>query len=229
MKYRAWSGVRSHPNTLTKPPVTTASIRVMLVDDHVIMLEGLVSLLTASGSIDVVASATDGQRAIELFDESKPDVSIVDLRMRPMDGVELTQKLRRLNPKARVIMLTTYDTDEDIFRGFQAGIATYIRKDTDAANLINAVHAVHAGQRIIDPQIAAKLAEHVAGDSLTARQDEVLQLVAEGKSNQEIGEQIHITEGTVKAHIREILRKLGARDRTQAVSFALRRGIVRHS
>ena len=201
-------------------------IRVLLVDDHQIMLEGLAVLLEASGDIEVVGMACNGATALTLFDELRPDVSIVDLRMRPMNGVEVTEAIRRRVPDARVILLTTYDTDEEIFQGFRAGIATYLLKDIDSGRLLAAIRSVHGGERIIQPGIAVKLAEHVASDALTPRQEEVLRLLAEGKSNLEIADSIFISEGTVKAHVRAILRKLGARDRTQAIMVAMRRGLV---
>lgn len=201
-------------------------IRVMLVDDHQLVLDGLAALLSLSDEISVVGTAHDGLGALQLFERHSPDVSVVDLRMRPMDGVELTTRIRSRVPDARIILLTTYDTDEEIFRGFRAGIATYLLKDIDSAHLIDVIRAVHAGQRMIEPSIALKLAEHVAADGLTARQQEVLRLVADGKSNQEIADTIFVSEGTVKAHMRVILRKLGARDRAQAISVALKRGLV---
>lgn len=204
-----------------------APIRVMLVDDHRIMIEGLTMLLSGSGDIEVVAQALDGDTALALFDEVRPDVCIVDLRMRPIDGVQLTEMIRKRAPDAKVILLTTYDTDEEIFRGFRAGIATYLLKDIDSDGLLAAIRGVHAGRRIIEPKIALKLAEHVAADALTPRQDEVLRLLSQGKSNLEIAETIFISEGTVKAHVRAILRKLGARDRTQAITVAIKRGLVR--
>jgi len=202
-------------------------IRVMLVDDHRIMLEGLAVLLGSAGDIEVVAQASDGATALALFETARPDVSIVDLRMRPMNGVELTEAMRRLVPDAKVILLTTYDTDAEIFLGFRAGIATYLLKDIDSVHLLASIRSVAAGERIIPPEIAVKLAEHIAADNLTPRQDEVLRHVAEGKSNLEIAETIFISEGTVKAHVRAILRKLGARDRTQAMMIAMKRGLVR--
>jgi len=199
----------------------------MLVDDHRIMLEGLAVLLGSAGDIEVVAQASDGATALALFETARPDVSIVDLRMRPMNGVELTEAMRRLVPDAKVILLTTYDTDAEIFLGFRAGIATYLLKDIDSVHLLASIRSVAAGERIIPPEIAVKLAEHIAADNLTPRQDEVLRHVAEGKSNLEIAETIFISEGTVKAHVRAILRKLGARDRTQAMMIAMKRGLVR--
>lgn len=202
-------------------------VRVMLVDDQQIMLDGLSALMSTRPEIIVVATAHDGESALRKFDETAPDVSLVDLRMRPMDGVEFTSRLRSRVRDAKVILLTTYDTDEEIYRGFRAGIATYLLKDIDIARLVEVILAVHAGQRVIDPAIALKLAEHASTDALTERQAEVLQLVAAGKSNLQIAEQIYISEGTVKAHMRSILRKLGARDRAQAISVALKRGLIR--
>jgi len=202
-------------------------IKVMLVDDHRIVLEGLALLLAGAEDIEVVAQASDGATALGLFETEKPDVSIVDLRMRPMNGVELTEAMRRMVPDAKVILLTTYDTDVEIFRGFRAGIATYLLKDIDSAHLLASIRSVAAGERIIQPDIAVKLAEHIAADALTPRQEEVLRHVADGKSNLEIAETIFISEGTVKAHVRAILRKLGARDRTQAMVVAIKRGLVR--
>ena len=144
-----------------------------------------------------------------------------------MDGVEITEAMRQLNPAARVILLTTYDTDEEVFRGLRAGAASYLLKDVDSARLIDTIRAVHAGRKAISPEIAAKLAEHVASDALTARQQEVLNCLAQGMSNIEIGRTLFISEGTVKAHVKAILQKLDARDRTQAITIAIKRGLVR--
>ncbi len=202
-------------------------VRVMLVDDQQIILDGLSALMSVRPEITVVGTAHDGERALQMFDQTAPDVCLVDLRMRPMDGVEFTSRLRARVHDAKVILLTTYDTDEEIFRGFRAGIATYLLKDIDIARLVDVICAVHAGHRIIDPHIAVRLAEHATSDALTGRQAEVLQLVADGKSNQEIAGLIFISEGTVKAHMRSILRKLGARDRAQAIGVALKRGLIR--
>lgn len=204
-------------------------IRVLLVDDHRIMLEGLSLLLTNSEDIEVVGASTDGEAALVLFASLRPDVCIVDVRMRPMDGIELTRRIRQIDSAARVILLTTYDTDEEIFLGFSAGIATYLLKDIESARLLDIVRQVSRGARIVPPEIASKLAMHIAQETLTDRQSEVLRLIAEGNSNEEIASRIFITEGTVKAHVRAILRKLGARDRTQAIAIATRRGLIRNS
>ena len=206
--------------------MTESSIRVLLVDDHAIMREGLAAVLTRHG-IDVVGQAADGEAAIQLFQSLTPDVSIVDLRMTPMDGAELTTAMRDIDPEARVILLTTYDTDEEVFRGLRAGAASYLLKDVGSDELVATIRAVRSGKRVIAPAIAAKLAEHVSADVLTPRQTEVLRCLSEGKSNQEVADTLFISEGTVKAHVKAILAKLDARDRTQALMIAFKRGLLR--
>ncbi|MGQ0647171.1 MAG: response regulator [Gemmatimonadaceae bacterium] len=207
--------------------MTDSSIRILLVDDHTIMREGLAAVLSANSGLEVVGQAGDGHVAVELFKQLLPDVAIVDLRMIPMDGVEITQAMREVNPNARVILLTTYDTDEEVFRGLRAGASSYLLKDVDSGRLIETIRAVHAGRKAISPEIAAKLADHVASDALTPRQMEVLNSLAQGKSNMEIAQTLFISEGTVKAHVKAILQKLDARDRTQAITIAIKRGLVR--
>ena len=207
--------------------MSEATIRVLIVDDHAIMREGLAAVLGANAGFEVVALAGDGKSALRAFTEHAPDVSIVDLRMKPMDGVELTQAMREADPNARVILLTTYDTDEEVFRGLRAGAASYLLKDVDSVRLMDTIRVVHAGRRSISPEIAAKLADRVASDVLTPRQLEVLRCVALGKSNLEIATTLFISEGTVKAHVKALLHKLEARDRTQAITIAMRRGLVR--
>ncbi len=215
------------PHTTELQPMTSPPIRILLVDDHGIMREGLAAVLSRDEGLDVVGQAGTGESAMQQFRELAPDVCIVDLRMTPMDGVEITEAMRQLNPAARVILLTTYDTDEEVFRGLRAGAASYLLKDVDSARLIDTIRAVHAGRKAISPEIAAKLAEHVASDALTARQQEVLNCLAQGMSNIEIGRTLFISEGTVKAHVKAILQKLDARDRTQAITIAIKRGLVR--
>lgn len=206
---------------------TETSIRILLVDDHSIMREGLAAVLDRHADLEVVGQAGDGETALRLFRELAPDVAVVDLRMTPMDGSEITQAMRNENPNARVVLLTTYDTDEEIFRGLRAGASSYLLKDVGSAQLIDTIRAVHAGRKAISPEIAAKLADHVASDALTARQQEVLGCLAQGKSNIEIANTLYISEGTVKAHVKAILHKLDARDRTQAITIAIKRGLVR--
>lgn len=209
------------------PPMTDSILRILVVDDHTIMREGLAAVLGASPGLEVVGQAGDGNTAMQLFRELAPDVAIVDLRMSPMDGVAITEAMRNESPNAKVILLTTYDTDEEVFRGLRAGASSYLLKDVDSGRLIDTIHAVHAGRKAIPPEIAAKLAEHVSSDVLTPRQQEVLRCLSQGKSNLEIANTLFISEGTVKAHVKAILQKLDARDRTQAITIAIKRGLIR--
>lgn len=196
------------------------------MDDHAIVREGLAAVLTGHG-MEVVGQAGDGQTALALFQELTLDVSIVDVRMSPMDGAELTLALRQIDTDAKVILLTTYDTDEEVFRGPRAGASSYVLKDVGSDELVSTIKAVRAGNRVISAEIAAKLADHVASDVLTPRQAEVLKCLAEGKSNLEVADTLCISEGTVKAHVKAILAKLDARDRTQALMIAFKRGLLR--
>jgi two-component system, NarL family, response regulator len=206
--------------------MSEVAIRVMLVDDHAILREGLAAALPAHG-IDVVAQVGGGTEALAAYVETAPDVSVVDLRMSPMDGADLISGLKQHDPDARVVLLTTYDTDEDIFRGLRAGASSYVLKSVGVASLVETIRAVRSGKRVIAPAIASKLAEHVAADALTPRQTEVLRCLSEGKSNAEVADSLCISEGTVKAHVKAILGKLDARDRTQALMTAFRRGLLR--
>ncbi len=210
----------------TTMPQETRSIRVLIVDDQAIVREGLSAVLSANG-MTVVGLAKDGDTAMAMFNEHAPDVSIVDLRMNPMDGSDVTRAMRDANPHAKVVVLTTYDTDEEVFRALQAGAASYLLKDVDSSELVDTIRSVHAGRKVIAPDIANRLAEHVASESLTPRQHEVLECLAQGKSNQEVAETLFISEGTVKAHVKAILAKLDARDRTQAIMTGIRRGLLR--
>jgi two-component system NarL family response regulator len=213
--------------TPTMATMETEGIRILLVDDHTILREGLAAVLNAVEGFEVVGQCGDGRAALDAFRDLAPDVAIVDLRMKPMDGVEVTRAMREVNANARVILLTTYDTDEEIFRGLRAGASSYLLKDVDSSRLADTIRAVHMGRKEIPPEIAAKLADHVASETLTPRQEEVLRGVAEGKSNLEIAKSLFVSEGTVKAHVKAILQKLGARDRTQAITIAIKRGLVR--
>jgi two-component system NarL family response regulator len=207
----------------------SSPIRVLIADDHPLFREGLSALLQRQPWIVVVGSASDGHEAVDLFQSLQPDVTLVDLRMPPDDGIAVVEALRASSPAARVIVLSAFDADDDVLRAIQAGAAGYLLKMALPTELADAIATVHQGQTALPPRVAAKLANHVGRPRLTGRQDEVLQLIARGMTNQEIGDQLHIVEGTVKAHVKSILEKLGARDRTQALCIALERGLVKAS
>ena len=212
--------------TATMPATQT---RVLIVDDHELVREGLAELLGRHPKIEVVGKADGGNQALQLYQVQRPDVTLVDLRMSPMDGIETIGALRDIDANARIILLTTYDTEEDIYRGLKAGAASYLLKEVGIDELVDTITAVAAGEKRIPARIAAKLAEHMAKPSLTPRQLDTLRLVVAGRSNQEIARELNITEGTVKAHVKAILSKFGARDRAHAAAIALKRGIVRAS
>lgn len=201
-------------------------IRILVVDDHAIVRKGLVALLNTVDGLTVVAEASDGEQAIEAHRIHKPDVTLMDLRLPKLGGADAIVAIRKEQPSARVIVLTTFDGDEDIFRALQAGAKGYLLKGMDAAELTEAIHAVFAGRSKIPASIAEKLAERMGGPALTTRELEVLKRIVAGRSNKEIGGDLHISEATVKTHINSILSKLGVSDRTQAATSALQRGIV---
>lgn len=183
-------------------------------------------MLGSAPEFEVVAEAANGAQAVELFRKLKPDVVLMDLRMPVMSGVEATQAIRREFPDARVVVLTTYDGDEDIYRALQAGALSYLLKDMYFEELAEAIRAAHLGRRRLPPVVAERLAGRVAGSELTSRELDVLRLVAKGKSNKEIAQSLGISEPTVKTHVNNILSKLGVDDRTHAAVAALQRGII---
>lgn len=201
-------------------------IRILVVDDHAIVRKGLVALLNTVEGLHVIAEASDGEQAIEAHRIHKPDVTLMDLRLPKLGGADAIARIRRESPAARVIVLTTFDGDEDIFRALQAGAKGYLLKGMDATELTEAIRAVYAGKSKIPAFVAEKLAERMGGPALTGRELEVLRRIVAGRSNKEIGSDLHISEATVKTHINSILSKLGVSDRTQAATSALQRGIV---
>ncbi len=202
-------------------------IRVLVVEDHTVVRQGIISILSQEDDIAVIAEAENGLEAVERHAEHQPDLTLMDLRMPHLEGVDAIAKIRAQTPTANIIILTTYDTDEDIYRGLQAGARGYVLKDTTASELIKAIRAVHSGQRYIPPEVALKLADRLDGTQLTDRELEVLRCLSKGHSNQEIAALLAISEGTVKFHVNNILSKLGVSDRTQAVIMALKRGLAR--
>jgi DNA-binding NarL/FixJ family response regulator len=204
----------------------TNQIRVMVVEDHHVVRQGLVALLKTVPDMSVVAEGADGKQAIDLFRQHEPDVTLMDLRMPNLSGVDAVVQIRQDYPAARIIVLTTFDGDEDIYRALQAGARAYLLKGMFGDELMDAIRAVHAGKSRIPPAVAERLANRMGGPGLTARELDVLRLIVSGNSNKEIGEGLHISEATVKTHINNILSKLGVTDRTQATTTALQRGIV---
>ena len=201
-------------------------IRLLVVDDHVIVRKGLVALLNTVEGLSVVAEASDGEQAIETFRAVQPDVTLMDLRLPKIGGADAIAKIREEFPGARIIVLTTFDGDEDIYRALQAGAKGYLLKGMDATELTDAIRAVYAGKSRIPAFVAEKLAERMGGPALTTRELEVLKRIVAGRSNKEIASDLNISEATVKTHINSILSKLGVSDRTQAATSALQRGIV---
>ena len=203
-----------------------AAIRIMVVDDHPVVREGFVTMIGTEPDMSLVAEARSGEEAQRLFRQHLPDVTLMDLRMPGLNGVDTIRAIRREFPRSRFIVLTTYDGDEDIYRALEAGAQAYLLKDMLCDEILGAIRAVHAGQRRIPAAVGTRLAERMSGLELSGREQQVLELVAKGKSNKEIATDLDITEATVKGHLTNILSKLGVSDRTQAVIAALRRGLV---
>jgi len=203
-----------------------AVIRVLIVDDHAIVQQGIAAIIDEESDLTVIGRAMDGIEAIERFRQEQPDVTLMDLRMPRMGGVEAITAICAEFNTARIIVLTTYDGDEDIYRGLRSGAKGYLLKDSKPSELRTAIRTVHNGQQYIPSNVAAKLVERMTNPELTDRELEVLQLVAQGMSNLEISTALGITEGTVKSNMNRILSKLGVKDRTQATIIALKRGIA---
>jgi DNA-binding NarL/FixJ family response regulator len=201
-------------------------IRVLVVEDHHVVRQGLVALLNVVDGLEVVGEAADGVEAITQFRKHKPDVTLMDLRLPRMGGVDVIQRIRVETPHARFVVLTTYDGDEDIYKALKAGARAYLLKGMTTDELVATIRTVHAGKSHIPPAIAERLAERMGTEDLTIRELDVLEQIVQGKSNKEIGTELDISEATVKTHINSLLSKLGVTDRTQAATAAIRRGIV---
>lgn len=201
-------------------------IRVFSVDDHPLLREGIAAIIDNQPDMLMVAQASTGCEALEMFRQHKPDVTLMDLRLPDMSGIDALIAIRAESPEARVVMLTTFDGDVEIQRALKAGARGYLLKSTPPKELMDTIRHVHAGRKGIPQQIAAHLAEHISDEALTEREVVVLSHIAGGNRNRDIAEKLFISEETVKVHIKHIMDKLGASDRTQAVAIALRRGII---
>lgn len=202
-------------------------IRILLADDHSVVRKGLVAMLLEAGGMQVVAEAANGIEAVDLYRQHRPDILLLDLRMPELDGVDVVSAVRQEFLTARIIVLTTFDTDEDIYRALRAGAKGFLLKDAGFGEIIESIRAVHAGKSCIPASIAAKLAERSASPDLTPRELDVLRLIVEGKSNRDASTALFVSEETVKSHIKSILAKLGVSDRTAAATLAVKRGLVR--
>jgi DNA-binding NarL/FixJ family response regulator len=201
-------------------------IRILAVDDHPMLREGIASLVTSQSDMELVAEASTGREALEQFRKHRPNLTLMDVQMPDMDGIEAMVAIRSEFPEARIIVLTTYKGDVKILRALKAGARAFLLKGLLQKELLETIRAVHAGQRRIPPEVAAELADHTIDDALTTREIDVLRLIAGGNSNKLIADQLSITEETVKGYVKNILSKLGASDRTHAVTIALKRGII---
>jgi two-component system NarL family response regulator len=198
-----------------------------VADDHALILEGLASTIARQPDMAVVATARTGREAVNLWKQHRPDVTLLDLRMPELGGVGATREIRDGDVAARVIVHTTFDTDEDIYQAVRAGAKAYLLKDAPLEELLSCIRNVHAGNTCIPPALAAKLASRMSGEAMTAREIDVLKLLARGRSNKEIGSDLFVSETTVKSHVRNIFTKLNVLSRTEAIAAASRRGLIR--
>ena len=201
-------------------------IRIVSVDDHPLLREGIAAIINSQPDMELVSQAATGAEAIQHYRLHRPDITLMDLRLPDLSGIDAMIAIRAEFPEARIIMLTTFEGDVELQRALQAGARGYLLKNMPPSELIQGIRQVHAGKKRIPTELAAQLAEHVSDDNLTAREVEVLRQVSGGNRNRDIAELLHISEETVKVHVKHIMEKLGARDRTQAIAIAVRRGII---
>lgn len=205
---------------------STRRIRILCVDDHPIVREGLTSIVAMQPDMEIVGAAESGVDALRIFRETSPDITLIDLRLRDTTGFDLIRNILAMSPSARTIVLTSFEGDADIERALAAGAKGYVVKGMVREELLSAIRAVHAGKRHVPSAVAAKLVDHLGSEKLTQRELDVLKEIARGKRNKEIGAELSIAEDTVKMHVKSILMKLSVNDRTEAVTIALRRGII---
>ena len=205
----------------------SAPIRVLIADDHPLVRRGLAAIINMEEDAAVVGEAGDGEEAVMLWRRLRPDVTLMDLRMPKLDGVQAIKRIRAEDPAAGIIVVTTFDHDEDIYAGLRAGAKAYVLKDVQPEELFGCIRAVHAGQAYLQPKVAAKLAQRVQEEPLTEREEQILKLLAEGRSNRAIGQALFITESTVKSHMKSLFIKLDVTSRAEALALAARRGLVK--
>ncbi len=204
----------------------SSTVRIMCVDDHPLVRKGVAAIINGEPDMELVGEASNGAEAVTRYAELKPDILLMDLRMPQMDGVEATRRIRELDPNAKIIALTSYDGDQDIYRAIEAGIRGYILKEMVHTKVVDAIRTVYSGKRLIPAEVAERLSEYFPQVALTPREVEVLSYVAKGMANKEIAHQLGTAAGTIKMHVQNILAKLGASDRTHAVTIAIERGIL---
>jgi two-component system NarL family response regulator len=209
------------------PPLLPSRIRVLIADDHVTVREGLAAIIGRQPDMAMVAEAATGKEAVQLWHQHRPDVGLLDLRMPELDGIQALAAIRRQQPAARLIVLTTFDTDQDVSRAIGAGAKGYLLKDAPREEMLDGIRRVHAGATVIPPALVAKLAAGVSSVPLTAREHEVLQLLARGCANREIAGRLFVSETTVKSHLRSLFSKLQVINRAEAIAVAAKRGLVR--
>ena len=207
-------------------PGASARIRILSIDDHPLLREGVAAIINSQADMVVAASASTGGEGIDSFRQHRPDVTLMDLRLPDLSGIDALIAIRAEFPEARILMLTTFNGDVDIQRALRAGAYGYILKSTPRKELLDAIRKVHVGQRSVPPEVAAQLAEHLSAETLSDRELQVLRHIAGGNRNKDIAEKLFISEETVKVHVKHIMEKLGANDRTQAMAIAARRGII---
>jgi DNA-binding NarL/FixJ family response regulator len=203
----------------------TEPIRILIVDDHPLLQEGIALVVDHEADMEVVGCAATGRESVQMFEKLGPNLVLMDLRLPDMSGIDAMIAIRAKSPAAKVIILTTFEGDAEVNRALKAGAAGYLLKTMPRKQIVDSMRVIHAGRRRIDPGVAANLAEHMGQETLSGREIEILQLVAEGNRNKEIAAHLSLSEETIKSHMKNILEKLGAADRTQAVSIAVRRGI----